>query len=201
MDTNFFTIQSDQHILTILFSNPPANVLNAEALTQLDKIVAQVEADSKDKVVILRTAGRSFCAGADIHEIKRLRTAKEGREFSARGQKIFNRIEGLDKPVIVAIQGACVGGGLELVMACHLRLAATEASFRLPESTLGFIPGFGGTQRLPSLIGLAKGRRNLSSRERPSRLKRPTGSDLSTRWSISRISRPTRSGSPSRSTK
>jgi enoyl-CoA hydratase/carnithine racemase len=157
MDTNLFSIQSNDRVLTITFSHPPANVLSAEALTHLDHIVGQVERDKNHKVVILTTAGRFFCTGADIQEIKQIHSAKEGRDFSARGQQLLDRIEDLDKPVIAAIQGACLGGGLELAMACHLRLAANEASFGLPEITLGFIPGFGGTQRLPNLIGLAKG--------------------------------------------
>ena len=157
MSTELFSLQTDDQILTITFSHPPANVLSVEALNQLGWIVGQIKRDSQNKVVILTSSGRFFCTGADLHELKQIRTVKEGRDFSARGQDLLNQIEGLDKPVIAAIQGACLGGGLELAMACHLRLAATEASFGLPEIKLGLIPGFGGTQRLPSLIGLAKG--------------------------------------------
>ena len=157
MATPLFSIQSDDQVVTITFSNPPANVLSAEALTQLDQIVGQVEGASSHQVVILTSAGRFFCTGADLRELRQIRSAKEGRAFSTRGQLLLKRIEKLEKPVIAVIQGGCLGGGLELAMACHLRLAVPEAYFGLPEIKLGLIPGFGGTQRLPNLIGLAKG--------------------------------------------
>jgi enoyl-CoA hydratase/carnithine racemase len=106
--------------------------------------------------VILTARGRFFCPGADIKELGRLGAAHQGAEFSARGQALLNRIERFDKPVIAALNGACLGGGLELAMACHIRIAAADISLGLPEIKLGLIPGFGGTQRLQRIIGPSK---------------------------------------------
>ena len=156
MGTNLFSIESKGRTITITLNHPPTNVLSTETLTQLDHILSQIEADPTYKVVILASTGQFFCLGADIREIQHLQTAQQGKEFSVRGHALLNRIENLDIPAIAVIQGACLGGGLELAMACHMRLAAKEASFGLPEITLGFIPGFGGTQRLPRIIGPSK---------------------------------------------
>jgi enoyl-CoA hydratase/carnithine racemase len=94
-----------------------------------------------------------FCPGADIKELELIRASHQGTEFSARGQALLNRIERFDKPVIAAINGACLGGGLEVTMACHIRVAAAGISLGLPEIKLGLIPGFGGTQRLQRIVG------------------------------------------------
>lgn len=156
MGTNLFSIESKDQVITVTLNHPPANILSTEVLTQFEDILNQIEADPSHKVVILTSTGRFFCVGADIREIQQLQTAQQGKDFSVKGQRLFNRIENLDIPVIAAIQGACLGGGLELAMACHIRLAAHEASFGLPEVSLGLIPGFGGTQRLPRIIGASK---------------------------------------------
>jgi enoyl-CoA hydratase len=112
-----------------------------------------LEADDAVRAVILTAAGRYFSTGADIKELSHVSSAYQGAELSARGQALLNRIERFDKPVIAAINGPCFGGGLELAMSCHIRVAAAGIQLGLPEIKLGLIPGFGGTQRLPRIIG------------------------------------------------
>ena len=156
MDTKYFQIERHNHIITIIFNHPPSNVLTRSVLSELVDIVSGLETDRECKVIIFTSTGQHFCLGADIRELQHLQTAQEGKDFAVRGQTLFNRIEDLGIPVIAAIQGTCLGGGLELAMACHIRLAAKDASFGLPEVKLGLIPGFGGSQRLPRLIGVSK---------------------------------------------
>ncbi len=141
------------HVARITFHNPPANVLNVAVLKELEESLSQVETDSYVRAVLLTGSGRFFCAGADIHELTHLTSAHAGTEFAWRGQALLNRIERSDKPVLAAINGTCVGGGLELALACHIRIAAAGAMLGLPEIKLGLIPGFGGTQRLPRIVG------------------------------------------------
>lgn len=144
------------HVARITLHNPPANVLNLPMLKELELVLNEVEEDDYVRVVILTGAGRFFCAGADINELAHLTNAHGGTEFSVRGQSLLNRIERSEKPVLAAINGTCVGGGLELALACHIRVAAAGAVMGLPEIKLGLIPGFGGTQRLPRVVGASK---------------------------------------------
>jgi enoyl-CoA hydratase len=141
------------NVARITLHNPPANALNASLLNELQQILSQVEDDDYVRAVIVTGSGRFFCAGADIHELSHLHTSHAGTEFALRGQALFNRLERCDKPVLAAINGTCVGGGLELALACHIRLAAAGVQLGFPEIKLGLIPGFGGTQRLPRLVG------------------------------------------------
>ncbi len=143
-------------IARVTLHNPPANVLSLSVLKELDRVFRELEADDYIKVVILTGSGRFFSAGADINELVHLNSRLDGSEVSARGQVFLNRIERSDKPVIAAINGTCVGGGLELAMACHMRLAVAGIALGLPEIKLGLIPGFGGTQRLPRIVGPSK---------------------------------------------
>ncbi len=132
--------------------------LNALDVATLDALLAAFEAaagDSAVRVVVLTGAGpKAFVAGADIAEMSSL-SATEGRDFSLRGQRLMRRIETLPKPVIAMINGFALGGGLELAMACHLRIASENAKVGQPEINLGLIPGFGGSQRLLRLAGRA----------------------------------------------
>jgi enoyl-CoA hydratase/carnithine racemase len=153
MINRFVTAAIADRIATVTLNNPPTNLLNGTVLKELDHLLDELEEDEDVRVVILTAAGRFFCPGADIKELALIRTAHQGAEFSARGQAVFNRIERFDRPVIAAINGTCLGGGLELAMACHVRIAAAEASLGLPEIKLGLIPGFGGTQRLQRILG------------------------------------------------
>jgi enoyl-CoA hydratase len=144
------------HVARITLHNPPAHALSLGVLKELEAVLNEVEEASYVRVLVLTGSGRFFSAGADIHELAHVNTAHTGTEFAVRGQTVLNRIERLDKPVIAAINGACLGGGLELALACHIRMAAAGAKLGLPETKLGLIPGFGGTQRLPRIIGPSK---------------------------------------------
>jgi enoyl-CoA hydratase/carnithine racemase len=145
-----------RNVARVTLHNPPANTLNASLLKELEHVLSQVEEDDYVRAVLVTGSGRFFCAGADIHELSHLNSRHAGTEFALRGQALFNRIERCDKPVLAAINGTCVGGGLELALACHMRIAAAGISLGLPEIKLGLIPGFGGTQRLPRVIGASR---------------------------------------------
>jgi enoyl-CoA hydratase len=129
------------------------NALSAEVMDALDDAFARAEADEAVRAVILTGAGeKAFVAGADIGQFTNL-DAQKGEAFALRGQAIFNRIERMPKVVIAAVNGFALGGGCELALACHLRIASENAVFGQPEVNLGLIPGYGGTQRLPRVIG------------------------------------------------
>ena len=128
------------------------NALNATVLSELSDIFGEIEADDSIGLVILTGEGRAFVAGADIAAMKEM-TALEGRSFMLKGQAVMQKIETLSKPVIAAVNGFALGGGCELAMACDFRFASEKAKFGQPEVNLGIIPGFGGTQRLPRLVG------------------------------------------------
>jgi len=132
------------------------NALNKDVMSDLDTLINEVESDSKIKAVIITGAGqKAFVAGADISEFLGLNN-DEGKALAQKGQDIFHRIENCKKPIVAAVNGFALGGGCELAMACHFRIASDNAKFGQPEVNLGLIPGYGGTQRLVQLIG--KGR-------------------------------------------
>src|SRR3989475_11316357 len=153
MAAKFVTVAIAERLATITLNNPPSNLLSTPVLKELDQTFGKLEADDAVRVIILTASGKFFCPGADIKELAELNTVHQGSELSGRGQALLNRIERYDKPVIAAINGACLGGGLELAMACHMRVAAVGGLLGLPEIKLGLIPGFGGAQRAPRLIG------------------------------------------------
>ncbi len=131
------------------------NALNRQVLQALDAAFATAADDPQIRVVVLTGAGeKAFVAGADIAEMNEL-TPVQGRDFSQLGQRLMRRIERMPKPVLAMVNGFALGGGLELAMACHLRVAAEGARLGQPEINLGLIPGFGGTQRLLRLVGRA----------------------------------------------
>ncbi len=133
------------------------NALNRDTIQELHDLFKTLESEKEIKVIILTGSGeKAFVAGADISEFADF-SEKEGGKLAAKGQKLlFDFVENLSKPVIAAVNGFALGGGLELAMACHFRVASDNARMGLPEVSLGVIPGYGGTQRLPQLIG--KGR-------------------------------------------
>lgn len=132
------------------------NALSREVLDELEDCFVEVGRDDDVKGVVMTGAGeKAFAAGADISQFKSM-GALEGHRFALRGQAVFNRIESLSKPVIAAVNGFALGGGCELALACHLRTASDTAAFGQPEVNLGIIPGYGGTQRLPRLVGLGR---------------------------------------------
>ena len=143
-------------IRTITIHRPDKlNALNAATLDALDAAFAEAGADAAVRVVVVTGSGpKAFVAGADIAEMNSL-TPVQGRDFSLRGTRMMRRVERLPKPVIAMVNGFALGGGLELAMCCHLRIAADSAKVGQPEINLGLIPGFGGTQRLLRLCGRA----------------------------------------------
>ncbi len=147
----------EDNILTISLDRADKmNALNKGVIEELGEAMQTVYDDSDIKGVIITGEGeRAFAAGADIAEMSDLNEVN-GRKFAEIGQEVFASIEKCDKPVIAAVHGFALGGGCELAMACHIRVAAKNAVFGQPEVNLGLIPGFGGTQRLPQLVG--KGR-------------------------------------------
>ena len=150
------SIRDQDGIRRIAVNRPDKlNALNAATLDALLTAFNKAAEDPAVKVLVLTGTGpKAFVAGADIAEMADLR-ATEGRDFSLRGQRLMRRIETLPKPVIAMVNGFALGGGLELAMACHLRIAADTAKLGQPEINLGLIPGFGGTQRLLRLAGRA----------------------------------------------
>jgi len=128
------------------------NALNHAVLQELNDLLDQVKVDDGVEVLIISGAGKAFVAGADIKEMAS-KTALEARAFSALGHTVMSKLENLPQPTIAAINGYALGGGLELACACDIRIASVKAKFGQPEVGLGIIPGFGGTQRLPRLIG------------------------------------------------
>lgn len=142
--------------LSIITINRPEslNALNAKTIQEISSALEELDSDSTCRVIILTGSGeKSFVAGADIKEFSDFGQEK-AEELARNGQNfLFNKIENLSKPVIAAVNGFALGGGLELAMACHIRYASENAKLGLPEVTLGLIPGYGGTQRLPKLVG------------------------------------------------
>jgi enoyl-CoA hydratase len=154
------TITLAEAVATVTLNRPEAlNALNAAMFDDLEEAFTQIAAAEKIRAVILTGAGdRAFAAGADIRELA-LTNGASGLAASQRAQQVFAQIESCGKPVIAAINGAALGGGLELALACTFRIAADRAKLGLPEVKLGLIPGYGGTQRLTRLIGPGQAQR------------------------------------------
>ncbi len=142
------------------------NALNKETIAELSNALDELAADKSVRVLIITGSGqKSFVAGADISEFAHF-TKEQGIELSRNGQvTLFDKIENFEKPVIAAINGFALGGGLELAMACHVRIASENARLGLPEVSLGVIPGYGGTQRLSHLVGKGKAVEMICSAE------------------------------------
>lgn len=158
----FLQITTTNRVATLTLNRPPVNSLSEAVLSELNMAVDEVLADANVKVILLTGAGtRAFVAGADITTFrKQLEGGEAGAaaalEFLQLGQTLFSKIEDAPKPFIAALNGVALGGGGELALACHLRLMVDTARIGWPEISLGLIPGWGGTQRLPRLIGPAK---------------------------------------------
>ncbi len=144
-------------ILTITINRPEKlNALNKIVLSELESIIQDCYSNNEVHGLIITGSGnKAFIAGADISEFKEL-SKEEGITLAQKGQHLFKLIENLPKPVIAAVNGFALGGGCELAMCCHIRLASTNAKFGQPEVNLGIIPGYGGTQRLTQLVGKGK---------------------------------------------
>ena len=158
MTFNNIISETENGITTITINRPKKlNALNRETIQELHDAFEAADEDKDTKVIIITGTGeKAFVAGADISEFADF-SVEEGQNLSAKGQKLlFDFVQNLQTPVIAAVNGFALGGGLELAMACHFRVASNNAKMGLPEVSLGVIPGYGGTQRLPQLIG--KGR-------------------------------------------
>ncbi|TKC15729.1 enoyl-CoA hydratase [Robertmurraya kyonggiensis] len=146
----------EDRIATITINRPPANALSSGLIRELSGVLDEIEPNNEIRVVLIHGKGRFFSAGADIKEFTEVQTGDAFANLGRNGQDLFERIENFPKPVIAAIHGAALGGGLELAMACHFRLVTEKAKLGLPELQLGLIPGFAGTQRLPRYVGVAR---------------------------------------------
>lgn len=152
-----YDLDAASGILALTLNRPSKlNALNAATIAELGQAMRQALADPQVRGVLLTGSGeKAFVAGADIAELAAL-DAAGARHSSEQGQEVFALIEHSPKPVVAAVNGFALGGGCELAMACHVRVAADNARFGMPEVTLGLLPGFGGTQRLTQLVGKAK---------------------------------------------
>ncbi len=154
MDNKILQTKLEEGILLITISRPKAmNALNTQFFNEMDVLITSVKADKEIKVVVITGEGKAFVAGADIAEMVN-KNKKEGEAFSRLGQHTFRSLETLPVPVIAAVNGFALGGGMELTMACDFRIASTKAKFGQPEVNLGLIPGYAGTQRLSRLTGM-----------------------------------------------
>jgi enoyl-CoA hydratase len=155
--SDFARVETSEAIRTVTVDRPEKlNALNTEVMRQLEGAITAASTDASLRCLIVTGAGeKAFIAGADIGELVKL-TPIEGREHARRGQAVLDAIEGLPIPSIAAINGFAYGGGLELAMACTMRVASENAKMGLPETSLGILPGYGGTQRLARLVGKAK---------------------------------------------
>ncbi|MEW6263288.1 MAG: enoyl-CoA hydratase-related protein [Thermodesulfobacteriota bacterium] len=153
MSYQYMLFEVKDKIALVTFNRPDAlNAINPGVIQEFSDILDKIKADDNIAVVILTGAGRAFVAGADI-KVMMEQKPMEGRHFSALGQEAILKLEGLPQPVIAAVNGFCLGGGCEIAMGCDFIYASEKAKFGQPEINLGIIPGFGGTQRLPRLVG------------------------------------------------
>ena len=155
MSTCTYTVD-DSGVAVMIIDNPPMNALATPVLKDIENAVDKALADDAVRVVVFTGAGKAFIAGADIKEIDALKTADAGSTYLENGQNVLNKIAHADKPFIAAINGFALGGGMELALACHIRIADESAQLGLPEIKLGVIPGYAGTQRTPRLIGTGR---------------------------------------------
>ncbi|MBM4422077.1 MAG: hypothetical protein FJ030_01630 [Chloroflexi bacterium] len=149
------TIEDRVAIITI--DHAPVNALNNAVLDELSATVDELNANATVKAAIITGGGQmAFVAGADVNEFTKLTSPEQAKEFAQKGQSTFNKIENSPKPYIAAINGVALGGGMELALACHMRIAGDRVRLGQPELNLGIIPGWGGTQRLTRIVGPAK---------------------------------------------
>jgi len=141
-------------------NNPPMNNLTPDVVDELDRHIESFINDSSSRVLILTGAGdRTFIGGVAIEEIKKIKSSEHGINLARMGQQLCSRIANSEKPIIAAVNALCIGGGTEVLLACHIRVSSEKAKFGQPEIAMGFMPGFGGTQRLPRLVGTSQARR------------------------------------------
>lgn len=150
-------ISRDGMVATIEFNDPPHNRLGLALIDQLEVVVAEIAEDQSIRAVILRGAGgKNFSVGADIREFATAASERGVKEFIDQRHRLIRNLETMHKPIVCAIRGACIGGGLEIALGCHFRIASTGAKIGLPEIELGVVPAWGGTQRLTRTVGRAR---------------------------------------------
>jgi enoyl-CoA hydratase len=158
-------VEKEDRIAVVSINRPKfLNALNTETIKELGECLKILNRDDEVRVVLITGKGKSFVAGADVKEMKGM-TRKEAFTFSRMGQRVLDQIQEMDKPVIAVVNGFALGGGLELALACDLIIVSEKAKMGLPEVNLGVFPGFGGTQRLPRLIGMLKAREMIFTGE------------------------------------
>jgi enoyl-CoA hydratase/carnithine racemase len=154
-------------VSVITIDNPPANLLTQEIVDQLSLNISRFIKNSDARVLIITGSGdKFFIGGVSLTEIANISSAAIGKRLAERGQNLCNQIEASEKPIITAINGFCIGGGNEIAISSHIRIAASNATFQQPETYLGIIPGFGGTQRLPRLVGPSAARMMILAGEK-----------------------------------
>lgn len=152
MENKYLNITKEDHIAIVKINRPPVNALNTEVVLEIEQLFEELGKDEELRVIVLTGEGKAFVAGADISEMKEFDPI-HAREFAQNGHRALNKVEGINKPVIAAINGFALGGGCEIALACDFRIMADTAKIGQPEVNLGIIPGFGGTQRLSRLCG------------------------------------------------
>ncbi len=152
----YIKLERDGHVGIVTINRPEAlNALSTELMSEIGEIFTQLDKDDDIYVIIVTGEGRAFVAGADIAEMSKYGVV-EGKKYGVLGNDTFTSIENMTKPVIAAVNGFALGGGCELAMCCDIRIASEKAKFGQPEVGLGITPGFGGTQRLPRIVGVGK---------------------------------------------
>jgi enoyl-CoA hydratase len=162
---DYFKVEVKDSVGIITLNKPPANALSSHVLKELSSVLDELEQSEHVRVLVIHGEGRFFSAGADIKEFTTVPSGEEFEKLSTYGQDLFERVESFPKPIIAAVHGAALGGGLELAMGCHIRIVTEDAKFGLPELQLGLIPGFAGTQRLTRLVGAPKAAEMLLTSE------------------------------------
>jgi enoyl-CoA hydratase/carnithine racemase len=155
MGENGVTLKREGRVAYVGIDHPPVNSLSRNVIEGLDAVFRTIEQEDSLTVVVLTGTGKTFSAGAELKELASARTREETEESLRRAKRLLDRVEALAIPVIGAINGICLGGGLELALACHIRIADENARFGFPEINLGLMPGAGGTQRLARLTGFS----------------------------------------------
>jgi enoyl-CoA hydratase len=161
----YLKVSVENRIATITLQRPPANALSQGMIKELSAVFDDMEGKDQARVILIHGDGRFFSAGADIKEFTTVENMEDFSKLGKAGQDLFERMERFPKPIIAAIHGAALGGGLELAMACHIRIVSEKAKLGLPELQLGLVPGFGGSQRLPRFVGTAKAAEMLFTSE------------------------------------
>ncbi len=156
-ERQYVKISIEDRVALLTLDYPPMNVLNTSTVTELNDALDELLANDEVKAIVITGGGQyAFIAGADINQIASIKSPEEARGLVKMGHALMSKIESAPQPIIAAINGYCLGGGLELAMACHMRICNNRAQLGQPEISLGVIPGFGGTQRLPRIVGKGK---------------------------------------------